>query len=260
MDNELVHDIALELLMAERNKQPLERFTKNRFPLLSLEEAYVIQEALIQLKRVEGHQVLAPKIGITSKREQDSKEIGTPIYGYIFNEMEENGTIYRSDYIHPRIEAEIGIILSEDLYGVDITCEDVMNNIAYIFSAVDIIDSRYEDFEFKISDIVADNSSASGFVFSHERLSPDKVDLMKEEVIVRVNGEIKETGSSTNVFEHPANSVAMLARLLGNKGQGIRKNVPILTGGLTKAIEIDTGDVVEVEYTTLPTIKIEVKK
>lgn len=259
MNNELVHDIAHELLEAELNKRPIERFSKDRLPFISSEDAYLIQEALIQLKRVEGQEVLAPKIGLTSKKEMMRMGVDSPIYGYLFNEMRESKVVSRSNYIQPHIQAEIGIILAKDLQGPHIRREEVMNNIAFVFSAIEIIDSRFKSSNCSLSDIIADNSSASGYILS-DYLPYSQLDLAQEQVEIIINGEEKARGRGSNVLEHPAESVAALANMLGAKGITLKKDKPILTGGMAPTLAIEAGDLVQVNFTTLPQINFKVTK
>lgn len=259
MDNELIHEIAYELIDAEEKRTAIERFTKNRYPDLTVEQAYHIQEAVVQTKRVDGHKVVAPKMGLTSKAKWDQMGVDTPIYGYIFDDMEVKDTIEYSKYIHPKIEAEIGIVLSEDLEGANLTRQDVTDKIAYVFSAVEIIDSRYKDFDFKLGDVIADNASAKGYVFSEDMIKADEFDMVEEVAQIIINGEVVTEGQGKNVLDHPVESIIALAKLLSEKGQGIKKNEPIMTGGMTPAVRVQPGDVIEVKYTTLPTINLEVK-
>lgn len=259
MDDKLIHDIASELIEAEEGKRAIERFTKNRYPDLTVEEAYHIQEALVQIKRVDGHKVVAPKMGLTSKAKWDQMGVDTPIYGYIFDSMKVEDVIVYSNYIHPKIEAEIGIVLKEDIQGPGVTREDVLENIAYVFSVVEVIDSRYKDFDFKLSDVIADNSSAKGYIFSDQKVLDEQLDLAKEEVEIIQNGEVVAKGAGYNVLDHPAESIAALANMLAKQGQIVKKGEPIMTGGMTAAVAIQPGDVIEVKYSTLPTIKVDVK-
>lgn len=259
MDNDLIHDIASELVEAEEDKRAIERFTKNRYPDLTVEQAYHIQEALIQIKRIDGHKVIAPKMGLTSKAKWDQMGVDTPIYGYIFDSMKVEDVIVHSNYIHPKIEPEIGIVLASDMEGPGVTRDDVLKNIAYVFSAVEIIDSRYKDFDFQLSDVIADNSSAKGYIFSDQRIPVDQLDLANEEVEIIKNGSVIAKGAGRNVLDHPAESIVALVNMLGEQGQIVKKGEPIMTGGMTSAVLIQPGDVVEINYTTLPTIKVNVK-
>lgn len=259
MEDELIHVIASELITAEENKQSIERFTKHRYPDLSVEQAYHIQEALIQIKRMEGDTVVAPKMGLTSKAKWDQMGVDKPIYGYIFDSMRVEGDIEFANYIHPKIEPEIGIVLASDMQGPGVTKEDVLQNIKYVFSAVEVIDSRYTDFDFHLGDVIADNASSKGYIFSKEQISLDKIDLANETVQVTINDEIVAEGIGSNVLDHPAESIAALVNMLGANGQKVKKGEPIMTGGMTSAVLIEPGDVIKVTYSTLPTIEVTVK-
>lgn len=259
MEDELIHVIASELITAEENKQSIERFTKHRYPDLSVEQAYHIQEALIQIKRMEGDTVVAPKMGLTSKAKWDQMGVDKPIYGYIFDSMRVEGDIEFANYIHPKIEPEIGIVLASDMQGPGVTKEDVLQNIEYVFSVVEVIDSRYTDFDFHLGDVIADNASSKGYIFSKEQISLDKIDLANETVQVTINDEIVAEGIGSNVLDHPAESIAALVNMLGANGQKVKKGEPIMTGGMTSAVLIEPGDVIKVTYSTLPTIEVAVK-
>lgn len=259
MNDELIHEIACELIDAEENRVGIEQFTKNKLPDMTIDQAYHIQEALVQIKRVDGHKVIAPKMGLTSKAKWDELNVDTAIYGYIFDYMKVGNVIERSNYIQPKVEAEIVIALSEDMKGPNVTRDDVLNNIAYVCSAIEIIDSRYKDFDFRLNDLIADNSSAKGYILSDKTMSADQIDLVNEKVQIVKNNERVAGGTGYNILKHPAEAVAALVNILGEKGQTVRKGQPILTGGLTSSIEVEAGDVIEVIYSTLPTIKIEIK-
>ncbi|MBS4189512.1 hypothetical protein KHA94_04700 [Bacillus sp. FJAT-49705] len=77
------------------------------------------------------------------------------------------GKISIDELIHPKVEAEISFILSEELEGPDITGEQVMEKTEWILPALEIIDSRYQNFKFKIPDVIADSTSASRVVLGN---------------------------------------------------------------------------------------------
>src|SRR5690625_1137548 len=157
---------------------------------------------------------------------------------------EEGDSIAVSDYIHPKVEPEIGLILKEDLEGTGITSLDVLRATEYVFPAIEIIDSRYENFNFTLPDVIADNTSAAGAVFGTTLRRPEELELDVIGVTLSVNGEIKALGAGAAVLGHPANSVARLANMLSKKGEKVKAGEPILTGGLTAAVELSRGDYV----------------
>src|SRR5699024_8887681 len=138
-------------------------------------------------------------------------------------------------------------ILSRDLEGPHVTALDVLRSTEYVFPAIEIIDSRYENFNFTLPDVIADNTSAAGVVFGTDLKRPDGLELDVVGTTLSINGEIKAIGAGAAVLGHPANSVARLANMLAKKGKKVKAGEPILTGGLTEAVLLSSGDNVSVK-------------
>lgn len=111
-----------------------------------------------------------------------------------------------------------------------------------------MIDSRYENFNFTLPDVIADNTSAAGALFGYKMSDPTSLSLNVLGVSIKINGETKAFGTGAAVLGHPAESVARLAQMLYKKGKAVKANQPILTGGMTEAIRINAGDFVHVDY------------
>ena len=56
------------------------------------------------------------------------------------------------------------------------------------------------------------------------------------------------------VLGHPAASVAMLANMLGERGEEIPAGTFIMTGGITAAVTVNRGDSINIRYQDLGTI------
>ncbi|MFB4213971.1 2-keto-4-pentenoate hydratase [Shouchella sp. JSM 1781072] len=235
---------------AEKNKQEITKITSSLYPNLQIEQAYLIQEHLIEQKVGEGLSVIGPKMGLTSKAKMEQMNVEDPIFGYVFDNMliDEDEPVSMSNFIHPKMEPEIGFILEKDLYGSDVTAEQVIEHTRYIFPAVEVIDSRYENFNFTLPDVIADNTSAAGVIFGYKMSLPTALELDVLGVTVKINGQTQAFGTGAAVLGHPAESVARLARMLSKSGKGVKKDQPILTGGITEALHLNSGDIVHVDY------------
>ena len=84
-----------------------------------------------------------------------------------------------------------------------------------------MIDSRYRDFKFDLKSVVADNTSAARFVIGGIARAASDVDLRTVGVVLEKNGEAVAFGAGAAVLGHPAAAIAMLANMLGKKGQEI---------------------------------------
>lgn len=238
-------DTAQFLHDAEIEKREVVKITAEQ-PELTVEDAYKIQEELVAIKRALGHKVIGPKMGLTSEAKMKQMGVEEPVYGYIFDYMDatNEGVISLSDLIHPKVEAEIAFVIGRDIQGPNVTVEDVLAATDYVLPALEIIDSRYENFNFDLESVIADNASSSRVVFGKTFTNPKGIELDLVGVTLEINGEVKELGAGAAVVGHPANAIAMLANMLARKGDKIKAGEVILSGGVTGAVMLSSGDTV----------------
>jgi 2-oxo-3-hexenedioate decarboxylase len=230
---------------AETEKREVLRVTVDH-PDMTVEDAYKVQEQLVSIKLEQGHRIIGPKMGLTSLAKMKQMNVEEPIYGYIFDYMmvPDGSSISMQELIHPKVEAEIAFVLGKDIEGPGITGAQVLAATEYVVPALEIIDSRYENFRFTLPDVIADNASSSRVVFGNRLTSPGPLELDLVGVTLSINGEIKDLGAGAAVLGHPANSVAMLANMLARKGEKLKAGDVILTGGVTGAVMLSVEDTV----------------
>ena len=248
MASEIINQIADYLEAAELEKCEVVKVTKTIKPDLTVAEAYQAQELLVQKKLDRGHKIVGPKMGLTSKAKWDQMGVSEPIYGYVFDYMiVQNGGVVPFQ-IHPKVEAEIAFLIGEDIEGPGITGAQVLAKTEYVLPALEIIDSRYENFNFTHTDVIADNASTSRVVFGNTLRKPSDFDLELMGATLSINGQIKDLGAGAAVLGHPANAIAVLANMLARKGDKIKKGEIIMSGALTSAILLKVGDFVSGKF------------
>ncbi|MGM0557332.1 MAG: 2-keto-4-pentenoate hydratase [Myxococcota bacterium] len=245
---------------AQQTATPVTQITAEA-PELTMEEGYDIQRLLVGHRYNRGETLVGMKMGLTSKAKMEQVGVHRPIYGHLTSAMRLNDgdPIVRSEHIHPRAEPEICFVMGEALAG-PATTEDALEAIDYVTAAIEVIDSRYRDFEFTLEDVVADNSSSSKFVLGPRRVSADELDLGNIGMVLNLNGEAAETGSTAAILEHPLRSLIYLANMLAERGEVIEAGSLVLSGGATAAIHIDTGDHVLLETDGLGTVELRVRE
>nr|BAH79104.1 4-oxalocrotonate decarboxylase [Paenibacillus sp. JJ-1b] len=260
MDKTVIKDLARFLVDAEVEKKEVLKLT-NEHPDLTVEDGYAIQEQLVQMKLEQGYRIVGPKMGLTSQAKMKQMNVNEPIYGYIFDYMVVNGQeLSMSELIHPKVEAEIAFILGKDIEGPGITGAQVLAATEYVVPALEIIDSRYQNFQFTLPDVIADNASSSRVFLGSTIKRPDNMELDLLGVTLSINGQIKDLGAGAAVVGHPANSVAMLANMLARKGLKLKAGQIILSGGITGAVMLNVGDSVTGKFDGLGTIDFIVKE
>jgi 2-keto-4-pentenoate hydratase len=80
-----------------------------------------------------------------------------------------------------------------------------------VCGAVDVLDSRYEDYRFTLPDVIADNASAGRFLLGPNQLAPSAIDDIRLlGCVLRLNGGVAATAAGAAVMGPPAASVAWL--------------------------------------------------
>lgn len=213
-------------------------------PDIDLADGYAIQDALRQRYLDNGDRLVGFKCGLTSKAKMVQMGVHEPGYGFLTSGMwrPDGGVIDLAELIHPRVEAEIAFVLGEDLKGPDCTFADVIAATDYVVPALEIIDSRYENFKFDLPSVMADNASSARFVVGGRTLPPAVLDLRTLGVVLEKNGEIAALAAAAAVMGHPAVAAATLVNHLATRGERIAAGSIILSGGVTEAIAVGAGD------------------
>lgn len=220
---------------------------------LSLEDAYEIQNALLALRLERGEKLVGAKVGLTSAAKQQQMGVSEPVYGWLTDAMPLplEAPVPLAELIHPRAEPEIVFYLGEDLHGPGVTAQDVLDATAWVGGGIEVIDSRYEAFNFKLPDVIADNTSAARFALGANRIRPDAVDLALLGVLFEADGALLDTATGAALVGHPAASVALLANHLGRRHHKLQKGWVVLAGGMTGATPLKPGTCVEATYAHL---------
>jgi hypothetical protein len=149
------------------------------------------------------------------------------------------------------VESEIAFLLARDIEA-PATVTSVLAATEVVFGAVDVLDSRYESFQFTLTDVVADNASAGAFYLGPIARRPDElVDLRLLGCVVRVDGDVAMTAAGAAVMGHPAASVAWLANQLAAEGEGLRAGQLVFSGGVTAPVPVVGGGSVTFEFDQL---------
>ncbi|NIF71165.1 4-oxalocrotonate decarboxylase [Burkholderia sp. Ap-962] len=217
---------------------------------LSLEDAYAIQQASIQLRVARGEQRVGVKMGFTSRAKMLQMGLSDVIWGRLSSAMqiEEGSAIEASRFVHPRVEPEIAFVLKRPLAG-DVSAPEALAAVEAIAPALEIIDSRYRDFKFTLPEVIADNASSSGFVvgpWCNPRLDFGNLGLS-----LAIDGRIVQVGSTAALLGHPLRSLVAAARLSAQAGEPLQAGWIVMAGGATPAEWIKPGQHVSVEMERL---------
>ncbi|MBZ9716054.1 2-oxo-hept-4-ene-1,7-dioate hydratase [Deinococcus multiflagellatus] len=247
--------LAQELEAAEASGSPLPPFSE-RFPGMTIADAYAVQRAWVAHKVANGRRVTGHKIGLTSRAMQMASQITEPDYGALLDDMffEPNGDIPLSRFVAPKVEVELAFLLKSDLEGPNVTVFDVLRATEYVTPAAEIIDARIQRVSRvtgkprKVTDTISDNAANAGVIVGGRAMRPDDLDLRWAAALCIRNGVIEETGVAAGVLGHPAAGIAWLAQRLAPHGEGLKAGELVLAGSFTRPVDIASGDVFTFDY------------
>lgn len=258
--DEVLLSLAAELEGAEARGVQLAPFSE-RFPGMTIADAYAVQRAWVARKVAGGRRILGHKIGLTSRAMQLASQINEPDYGALLDDMffEPNGDIPLSRFVAPKVEVELAFVLKLDLRGPGVTVFDVLRATEYVTPAAEIIDARIQRVSRetghprRVTDTISDNAANAGVILGGRAVRPDDLDLRWAAALCVRNGVIEETGVAAGVLGHPATGIAWLANRLAPHGEGLQAGEVVLAGSFTRPVDIASGDVFTFDYGRLGT-------
>ncbi|MCC8952231.1 2-oxo-hepta-3-ene-1,7-dioic acid hydratase [Bradyrhizobium sp. Pear77] len=227
------------------------------YPRITLEDAYAIQKAWVEMKVAQGRVVKGHKIGLTSKAMQSALNIDEPDSGILLDDMffADGGLVPTTDrFIATRVEAELAFVMKHRLAGPNCTLFDVLNATDFVVPALEILDTRVERVDpetkatRKIFDTIADNAANAGIVLGGRPIRPLEADLRWIGALCFRNGQLEETGLAAGVLNHPATAVAWLANKIAPNGLALEAGQIVLAGSFIRPIETRKGDTIQADY------------
>ena len=261
LSQDTITALARQLYDARKNRTQLRHFSK-QYPEMTIEDGYAIQREWVKLEQADGRQIKGRKIGLTSRAMQLSSQITEPDYAPLMDDMffESGSDIPMRHFIAPRVEVELAFILGKPLKGPNVTIFDVLSASDYVTPAIEIIDSRIEQFDRdtkvmrKVFDTISDFAANAGIVLGGRPVRPHDVDLRWVGALLHKNGVIEETGLAAGVLGHPATGVAWLANTIAPYGEQLNAGDVVLAGSFTRPTPAAAGDSFHADYGVLGSV------
>ncbi|RUP06969.1 MAG: 4-oxalocrotonate decarboxylase [Mycobacterium sp.] len=248
---------ATELLAAEDGRFDRSPIT-DEWADLDVATAYAVQDETLRRRIARGEKLIGVKLGLTSRAKQRRMNVDSPLVAWLTDAMvlPAGEPVPQHQLIHPRVEPEIVFVMKDRLAGPGVTAAQALTAVDAVYAGAEIIDSRYRDFRFTLTDVIADNASSGAFVLGPVARRPFDLDLALEAVLVETDGTIVDSATGAAVQNHPAEALALAANDLGRRGKAIEAGQLVLTGGMTDALPAGPGTRTTFHFTNLGSIFI----
>lgn len=235
------------------------RMTRAGLPLFSRDpgglteqEAWAIAAEVDRRLEARGRHRTGYKLGWTSDAMRQALGIDAPNFGSLWDDMAAGGTLDLSGLRHPKAEPEFAFLADRVLSGAEVAAADVQVAGRWAV-ALEVVDPRWESYEFTWLDNTADGSSAAAYAvgpFVATDVAPEDLALT-----MAWDGEHR-SGGGRAAMGSPAEAVAYLVRELARRGADLEAGMVVLTGGITAPIDLEPGLEVDVRSPQLGSCRL----
>ena len=188
------------------------------------------------------------KIAATSEAGQTHINVDGPLAGRLLAErvIADGGVCPMGNNLMRVAEMEFAFRMAADLppRAAPYTQDEVMARVAHLHPAIEIPDSRYNDFtRVGLAQLVADNACAHRFILGPATDTDWRgVDLAAHPVRAFVNDAAAGDGSGVHVLGDPRIALTWLANELSRHGLTLKAGEVVTTGTCVKPVAIVAGD------------------
>jgi len=244
---------AVEEFWAARGRG--EYFPAGYFDRLTLDEAYRIQLALIERRCAQGERQIGWKVGLTSKAIQQQFGFHEPCFGCILETRPSGQVLAAGELIRPGFETELCVRLGQPLAG-EVSPDEVLAAVSVVYPSFEITETRGDPAQIAL--MLADNAQQRSVILGEPVALASALPLDQVEARVELNGSIVATGVGAAVLDHPLNSVAWLARKLGEYGRSLQVGEVVMTGSLVRQFPLAPGDHAWASFSDIGTVEVRV--
>ncbi|MFG1184714.1 2-keto-4-pentenoate hydratase [Xanthobacter aminoxidans] len=256
MSTQQIREAADRLFAAARTAVPCEPVRD--LIGLDLKAAYEVQFLNTKRAVAEGRRLVGRKIGLTSRAVQQQLGVDQPDFGVLFADMEycDGEEVLFARLLQPKAEAEVAFVLRADLAAADVTPTEVCRAIDYVAPAIEIVGSRVQNWDIKISDTIADNASSGVYVMGGPIRRLEDTDLAGLGMVLNRNGTAASFGGGAACLGNPLTAVLWLARTCAALGTPLKAGDVVLSGALGPMVPVAPGDVLEARIAGLGAVKV----
>ncbi|MEZ0164383.1 2-keto-4-pentenoate hydratase [Kineococcus sp. LSe6-4] len=184
------------------------------------------------------------------------QEVDRPDYGTLFSDSghPSGARLPLGGFLQPRVEAEVAFVLDRDVTTA-VDAGSVAAHVRAVLPALEIVDSRIEDWDITFVDTVADNASFGAAVLGPAR-PLDDLDLTAVRMTMTRDGAEVSTGRGSDCLGSPLAALAWLAGTAIDLGDPLRAGEVVLSGALGPVVAARAGDVFRAVVTGVGDVEV----
>lgn len=223
-------------------------------------EGYAVQQALFEAT---GDKAIGWKIAATSTAGQAHIGVSGPLAGRLLASrcLPDGAAVSMRGNVMHVIEAEFAFCMGADVLAVGdapLTVQQVMAQVAELHLAIEIPNSRYQDFVTAgEAQLIADFACASHMVLG-SAVTTDwrNLDLAAQAVQVSRGSQVVAQGKGSNALGDPRVALTWLANELISHGMCLRQGEVVITGTCVVPVPVEEGQHLAAQFPGLGEVSV----
>jgi len=250
MDKSLIETFAREIAGTFRLHR-LERAGTADIRMLSLDEAYAVQEKFLAERLAAGERAVGYKVGCTSPAIRTQFGLSEPICGRLIAPRVYNDGVKLdiNEYVDCALEPELVLHIGSDLDGSDLEASHLRRAISAVSPGIEVHNYRFWYGNPSSQELIASNGIHAALVVGRKYELPCKLDLTAELTTLFVNGTETATGIGAEIMGGPIESLRWLLINIRRRDRTIRAGDLVIPGSAAKLVHVKGGDIAEARFT-----------
>lgn len=220
---------------------------------LTLQDAYTVQQMVIDARTASGEQVIGYKVGCTSEAIRRQFGLSEPICGCLMAPHLTYGdaVLNHRDYFDCAVEPEFVLMIGSDLADEVGEQDDLTAAIDFVSPGIELHNYRFWFGEPTSQELIASNGIHAGLVVGNQKTSPGSFDWDAEEVGIFISDKQAASGPGREIMGGPMKSLRWLVNHLVRRGESLRAGQLVIPGSPTRLVPVEAGDQVSARFAHL---------
>ena len=227
--------------------------------MLSIDDAYGVQDRVIASRVSSGEQVAGYKVGCTSKAIRRQFGLTEPISGRLMHPHVHWGdsTLDWGNFVDCAVEPEFVITIGKDL--TDEVAEDSRLDrfIDSVSPGIEVHNFRFWSGPPSSQELIASNGIHACLVIGDAKTRPGSFDWCREGVGLRVNDHLAASGTGSEIMGGPMTSLRWLANHLVRRGHHLEAGQLVIPGSPVELVSVSLDDRVEARFAHIGSVQAE---
>ena len=220
---------------------------------LSLDDAYAVQQRVIEHRVAQGECVEGYKVGCTSMAIRKQFGLSEPIYGRLMAPHIHDGdtVLDWNDYVQCAVEPEFVLKIGQDVTDDVADERELLDAIEWLAPGIEVHNYKFWFGGPTSQELIASNGIHAALVVAEQRVSPTSLDFEMEGVGLFRKDELMASGIGAEIMGGPLKSLRWLVNRLARRGEHLRAGQLVIPGSPVELVSVQSNDRITAAFTHL---------